>query len=75
MKLDVPLQWSFVQIMLNLIRMSHCTYNAGDDGYVIEDGLTENRLLWLFAEPIPLLAKIKYFYNGEDQRILQPDSG
>lgn len=55
MKLDVPLEWSVVEIILNLVRMSHCTYNAGDDGYGVQDGLTEDRFFTLFSVPVPLL--------------------
>lgn len=62
MKLDVPLEWSFVQTILNLVRVAHCTYNAGADGYGIEDGLTEDTMFSLFADPIPLLPLV----NGKD---------
>ena len=52
---DIPLDWSFVEMVLNLVRTAHCFYNAGDDGHGIEDGLTEHRISSLFTHPIPLL--------------------
>ncbi|KAK1375192.1 Monoterpene synthase [Heracleum sosnowskyi] len=48
---DYPLSWSFVEIILNLVRTSHCVYNAGNDGFGVED---EEALYSLFIEPIPL---------------------
>lgn len=52
---DIPLDWSFVEILLNLVRTAHCMYNAGDDGHGVEDGLTKNRISSLFSKPIPLM--------------------
>ncbi|KAK1368637.1 (+)-delta-cadinene synthase [Heracleum sosnowskyi] len=49
-----PLSWSFVDIMLNLIRLGHCVYNAGDDGYGVEDVVAKDTLVSLLVEPIPL---------------------
>ncbi|KAL8112903.1 hypothetical protein AgCh_020276 [Apium graveolens] len=48
---DYPLSWSFVEIILNLVRTSHCVYNAGNDGFGVED---EEALYQLFIEPIHL---------------------
>ncbi|KAK1391710.1 (+)-delta-cadinene synthase [Heracleum sosnowskyi] len=50
---NIPLDWSFVEIVLNLVRTAHCMYNAGDDGHGVEDGLTKDRISSLFYEPIP----------------------
>ncbi|KAK1368453.1 (+)-delta-cadinene synthase [Heracleum sosnowskyi] len=55
---DIPLDWSFVEILLNLVRTAHCMYNSGDDGHGVEDGLTKNRISSLFNEPIPLSRKL-----------------
>ncbi|WOG85269.1 hypothetical protein DCAR_0104457 [Daucus carota subsp. sativus] len=52
---DNPLDWSFVEMVLNLVRTAHCFYNAGDDGHGVEDGLTEHRISSLFTHPIPLI--------------------
>lgn len=49
---ECPLSWSFVEIILNLVRTSHCVYNAGNDGFGVED---EEALSSLFVEPVPLL--------------------
>ncbi|KAK1368610.1 Limonene synthase [Heracleum sosnowskyi] len=49
-----PLSWSFVDIMLNLIRAGHCLYNAGDDGFSVEDVVAKDTLVSLLVEPIPL---------------------
>lgn len=51
---DIPLDWSFTEIIFNLVRMSHSTYNSGDDGFGVEDGLSKQRMFSLFVEPIPL---------------------
>lgn len=51
---DIPLDWASVEIIINLVRMSHCTYNAGDDGYGVEDGFAKDRLFSVLSEPIPL---------------------
>lgn len=48
---DYPLSWSYVEIILNLVRTSHCVYNAGNDNFGVED---EEALYPLFIEPIPL---------------------
>nr|AUG98172.1 monoterpene synthase [Trachyspermum ammi] len=55
---DMPLDWSAVEIILNMVRMSHCTYNSGADGYGVEDGLSKQRMFTLFTEPIPLLQEL-----------------
>ncbi|KAL8107827.1 hypothetical protein AgCh_024292 [Apium graveolens] len=51
----IPLDWSFVEILLNLVRTAHCMYNGGDDGHGVEDGLTKDRISLLFKEPIPCM--------------------
>lgn len=48
---DHPLSWLFVEILLNLVRTSHCVYNAGNDGFGVED---EEALFSLFVEPVPV---------------------
>lgn len=53
----IPLSWHFVDIMLNIVRAAHCLYNAGDDGFGVEDGLTKDTLFSLLVEPIPLSRK------------------
>lgn len=51
---DIPLDQSFIEIILNKVRMSHCTYNSGADGYGVEDGSSKKRMFSLFTEHIPL---------------------
>lgn len=48
---DYPLSWQFVEIILNLVRTSHCVYNAGNDGFGVED---EEALFSLFIDPIDI---------------------
>ncbi|KAK1368454.1 (+)-delta-cadinene synthase [Heracleum sosnowskyi] len=50
----IPLSWHVVDIMLNIVRAAHCLYNAGDDGFGVEDGLTKDTLFSLLVKPIPL---------------------
>nr|XP_017242609.1 PREDICTED: (R)-limonene synthase 1-like [Daucus carota subsp. sativus] len=47
-----PLSWHFVDIMLNLVRAAHCMYNAGEDGYADEDGISRDTFFSLLVEPI-----------------------
>lgn len=49
-----PLTWHYVDIMLNVTRIAHYLYNAGDDNYGVEDGVIKDTLNSLIVEPIPL---------------------
>ena len=49
-----PLSWRFVDTMLNLVRSGHCLYNAGEDGFSVEDVVAKESLVSLLVEPIPL---------------------
>ena len=47
-----PFSLTFIEIAMNLARMSQCIYQNGD-GHAIEDGETKDRVLSLFVHPIP----------------------
>ncbi|WOG85266.1 hypothetical protein DCAR_0104454 [Daucus carota subsp. sativus] len=49
-----PLSWHVVDLLLNLVRVSHWLYNAGDDGFGAEDVVAESTLFSLVVNPIPL---------------------
>ncbi|KAL8107951.1 hypothetical protein AgCh_024383 [Apium graveolens] len=49
-----PLTGRYVDIMLNVTRIAHYLYNAGDDNYGVEDGVIKDTLDSLIVEPIPL---------------------
>ncbi|KAK1368460.1 (+)-delta-cadinene synthase [Heracleum sosnowskyi] len=49
-----PLSWDVVDLLLNLVRVSHWLYNAGDDGFGAEDVVAESTLFSLVVQPIPL---------------------
>ncbi|XP_022773843.1 terpene synthase 10-like [Durio zibethinus] len=42
----------FIEIAMNLARVSHCMYQNGD-GHAIEDGETKDKVLSLFVNPVP----------------------
>ncbi|XVF17076.1 hypothetical protein REPUB_Repub10bG0086800 [Reevesia pubescens] len=47
-----PFSKMFIEIAMNLARVSQCMYQNGD-GHGIEDGETKDRVLSLFVHPIP----------------------
>ncbi|XVF14986.1 hypothetical protein REPUB_Repub09cG0109400 [Reevesia pubescens] len=47
-----PFSQMFIEIAMNLARVSQCMYQHGD-GHSIEDGETKDRVLSLFVQPIP----------------------
>ena len=55
MELQSPFPETIIGIEMNLARMAQCMYQHGD-GYGIEYGETEDRVLSLLVEPVPSLS-------------------
>ncbi|XP_059432149.1 myrcene synthase, chloroplastic-like [Corylus avellana] len=48
-----PFSQTFIEIAMNIARMSQCMYQHGD-GHSVQDGETKDRVLSLLIHPIPL---------------------
>ncbi|KAK3188188.1 hypothetical protein Dsin_027749 [Dipteronia sinensis] len=53
-KSETPLSETTIEMMLNLVRMSHCIYLRGVDGHGIQELESKDLPLSLLFEPIPL---------------------
>lgn len=50
---DCPFSQTFIEIAMNLGRMTQCMYQYGD-GYGVVDRETKKHILSLFIHPVPL---------------------
>jgi (-)-alpha-terpineol synthase len=57
-----PFSPTFIEIAMNIARMSQCMYQHGD-GHSVEDGETKDRVLSLLIHPIPLYKEINVIKN------------
>ncbi|KAK7339080.1 hypothetical protein VNO77_19723 [Canavalia gladiata] len=56
--LDSKFPKAFMEIAINMARISHCTYQYGD-GLGRPDNIAQNRIKWLLIEPISINRPIK----------------
>ncbi|XVF88976.1 hypothetical protein PTKIN_Ptkin19aG0094700 [Pterospermum kingtungense] len=50
---ESPFSQKFIEVCMNLGRMSHCMYQYDEDGHSIEDGETKDRVLSLLVHSVP----------------------